>query len=84
MKKPPKRAMYAIKYGDYGGSYIIQFSKTKTHQSFLRLPEQEVLKVPIDEFNSGIEKGILDFVAIIEKDVYNYCKHIYNEKNNNI
>ena len=84
MPKPSNRAMYAVNYGDYGGSYIIQCNKTKTHRKFLRLPEQETLDVPLSAFDHGLKTGVIDFVANIDKDVYNYCKHIYNEKNNNL
>ena len=76
--------MYVIKCGDYGGSYIIQFDKTVAHRKFLRLPEQDILDVPLSAFDKGRSTGVLDFVANIDKDIYNYCKHIYNEKNNNI
>jgi len=84
MPRPSKKAMYVVKGGDYGGSFIIQFGRTTSHRKFLRLPEQELLDVPLSAFDSGRKNGVLDFVANIDKDVYNYCKHIYDEKNNNI
>ena len=59
--------MYVIKCGDYGGSYIIQFDKTVAHRKFLRLPEQDILDVPLSAFDKGRSTGVLDFVANIDK-----------------
>lgn len=75
--------MYAVVAGDYGGSYLVVIDHVGSSLKCLRLPQQTQMYISEVDFNRGVENKIVNEVASINKSVYNYCKHIYEEISNN-
>jgi hypothetical protein len=73
--KIKKGSLYAVLYGTHKGKFLIFIKKNKNNYCFLMTPDMINIDVPIEEFDKGVECGILDFVEIIPKDVENIvCK----------
>lgn len=75
--------MYVVEHGDYAGIYFIVIDKKDNNYECLALPRQSRLSIPVDAFDRGKKNLIIDRVADIPDDIYNYCKHIYNEIQDN-
>lgn len=76
--------MYAVVAGDYSGKYIVPMEQDEDLVECLTLPDQSIIQVPVEDYSEGIEKELLDKVAVIEPGVYTYLHGIYtNEKNHN-
>lgn len=69
-KKPKKRFLYAVKNGDHAGKFIAYIDTLQDCYCFLAVPGNEKLKIPIQDFENGIESGIVDFVEKLPRDVY--------------
>ena len=69
-KKPKKRFLYAVNNGDHAGKFIAYMDTIQDHYCFLAVPGNEKLKVPITDFENGIDSGVVSFVETLPKDVY--------------
>lgn len=74
--------MYAVAAGDYSGQYIVPMQTTKSHVNCFTLPDQKVISVPIDDYNQGIKNKLLEEVAELETDIYNYLYELYKHESN--
>ena len=75
--------MYAVTAGDYSGQYILPVEQSKDVVSCLTLPSQSIIHVPVDDYRLGIKNKLLDKVAALEEDVYNYLYEVYRHESNN-
>jgi len=69
-KIPKKRFLYAVKNGDHAGKFIAYIDTLKDHYCFLAVPGNEKLKVPIKDFENGIDNEIVVFVEKLPKNIY--------------
>jgi len=69
-KTPKKRFLYAVKNGDHAGKFIAYIDTMQDHHCFLAVPGNEKLKVPVKDFENGIDNVIVEFVEKLPKDVY--------------
>jgi len=69
-KKPKKRFLYAVKNGDHAGKFIAYIDTLQDNYCFLAVPGNEKLKVPITDFENGIDNGIVEFVEKLPRDVF--------------
>ena len=79
------RNMYAISQGSFRGEFFIYINHDDKNYYFLSLPYNNVREVPVNDFNEGIKKGLVEFLEKIPKNVYEICVAQYNEakaKNN--
>lgn len=79
--KPSLGSMYAIDAGQYGGSYFVVCDDSDTHITCVQLPDKEVVQVPVNDFNQGMQNDIVKHVADLPESVYAYCKAIYENIN---
>ena len=75
--------MYAVTAGDYAGSFFIPMERVGKSIRCFQLPQQQIVKVPETKFNFGIEEKILEVVASLEDDYYNYIHELYKHETNN-
>jgi hypothetical protein len=68
-KSIKKGSLYAVSYGAYKGNFFTFIEKTKDGYGFLVTPDMKNIIVPVDEFDKGLECGIIEFVEILPKDV---------------
>ena len=59
---------YAVTQGDYLGQILVYMESNKTHKGFITIPKLENLWVPKNEFDNGLESGILDFIEKLPHD----------------
>jgi hypothetical protein len=67
--KIKKGSLYAVLYGTHKGKFLTYMKKGKKGYQFLMTPDMLNMEVPFDEFDKGVECGILDFVEIVPSDV---------------
>jgi hypothetical protein len=67
--KIKKGSLYAVLYGTHKGKFLTYIEKGKKGYQFLMTPDMLNIEVPFDEFDKGVECGILDFVEIVPTDV---------------
>ena len=75
--------MYAVTAGDYSGQYILPVEQNKSAVTCLTLPDQSIIQVPIDDYTLGVKNKLLDKVADLEEEVYNYLYEVYKHESNN-
>jgi hypothetical protein len=80
-KKPKPRYLYAIKNGDYAGHFCAYILTTPEKHIFLTIPHNQKIEVPKNDFESGLKEGIVDFVEVLPKAVYNVIKAQYEATN---
>jgi hypothetical protein len=68
-KKIKKGSLYAVLYGTHKGKFLTYVKKGKIGYQFLMTPDMINIEVPFEEFDKGLECGILDFVEIVPNDV---------------
>ena len=73
------RNIYAVNEGSYKGEFFVYINGDDNNYYFLSLPHNNVVTVPLDEFNTGLEKKVIQFLEKIPKNVYEICKAQYNE-----
>lgn len=83
MTQDINHGMYAVEHGDYAGTYFIVIDKTDDTYKCLTLPRQSHLEIPNDAFDRGLQNSIIDKVADLPDDIYNYCKHVYYQLDHN-
>lgn len=73
---------YAVTQGDYLGQILIYIESNKTHKGFITIPKLENLWVPKNEFDNGLESGILEFIERTPNEFRKTltCKFAENEK----
>jgi hypothetical protein len=64
-----KGSLYAVSYGSFKGNFFIFVETNKDGYGFLVTPDMKNIIVPVDEFDKGLECGIIEFVEILPKDV---------------
>lgn len=73
------RNIYAVSEGSYKGEFFVYINKDDNNYYFLSLPHNNTVIVPLDEFNTGLDKKVIQFLEKIPKNVYEICKAQYNE-----
>ena len=73
------RNIYAVNEGSYKGEFFVYINKDDNNYYFLSLPHNNAVVITIDEFNTGLEKNIIQFLEKIPSNVYEICKAQYNE-----
>ena len=76
-KSIKKGSLYAISYGSFKGNFFIFIEKTKDGYGFLVTPDMKNITVPFEEFDKGLECGIIEFVEKLPKDVFKYPEEQY-------
>ena len=85
MSNVNERDMFAVDHGDYAGSYFVVCLTGADNIGCVQLPDMQTIDVPTVEFTRGLKNNVLTWVALLPKDVYNYCKQVYNyEQDDNI
>ncbi len=69
-KVPKKRYLYAVKNGDHAGKFIAYIDTLQDNYCFLAIPGNEKLKIPIVDFENGIDSEIVDFVEVLPKNIF--------------
>jgi len=64
-----KGSLYAVSYGSLKGTFLTFVEKTDGGYGFLATPDMKNIIVPVDEFDKGLDCGIIEFVEILPKDV---------------
>jgi hypothetical protein len=82
---PTQKSIFACLHGDYVGEMFIYIDKKDDNYLFLSMPKNINRIIPIKSFNSGMNLGILEFVEVTLKEIYDIAKaqFIYNETNEN-
>ena len=78
-KNKYNRKIYAIREGDHKASFFVYISTDETDINFLSLPHNEPISMKIEEFESGIENKIVDYIQKLPHNVYEICKAQYND-----
>ena len=79
LKKPKSRHVYAVTKGDYLGEFFVYMTKEEGSYIFLSLPDFRVRKVPVNDFDNGVEQGVLDMVERLPRSVYIECQEQYTK-----
>ena len=74
-----KRCIYAVREGTYKGNFIVYINTNGEDYNLLMLPFNEPLTMSQNEFNSGIENKIVDYIEKLPHNVYQICCAQYNE-----
>lgn len=76
--------IYACHHGQYAGQLFAFICKDKKEQTynFLRMPEMITTKIPQNDFDDGIDKGIIKFVEKTPKYVYKVIMAQYKKNEN--
>ena len=82
---PVQKNIFAGLHGDYVGEMFIYIDKKDDNYLFLSVPKNINRIIPIKSFDSGMNLGILEFVEVTLKEIYDVAKaqFIYNETNEN-
>ena len=78
-KSNPARSIYAVLGGTYGGSYILHVETLKTEMVFYILDGCDIIRMPSNDFHTGVEEGLLDLVETLPQDIYDTCYAQYKE-----
>lgn len=78
-KKQRNRSIYAVREGSYKGNFFVFINKIDELCNFLILPDNDVVSVPTEEFEQGIEKKIVDYIEELPKNIHTLCCAQYNE-----
>jgi hypothetical protein len=76
-KKLKKQSMYAVKYGDRQGGFLLWVSEydKKSSHAFLFMPHpMEALFLSKDEVKEGLNNNQIEFVEELPLDVYEVCR----------
>lgn len=74
-----KRKIFAVREGAYKGNFFVYIDTDDNSYHFLVLPDNIAVTVPVDEFNKGINKKIVDYIEKLPHNVYEICCAQYNE-----
>ena len=77
------RVLYAVTAGDYSGQYILPITQQDDIISCLTLPDNSIIHVPKNDYSVGIKNKLLEKVADLEEEVYNYLYEVYKHESNN-
>ena len=83
LKRPKKRHVYAVTKGDYIGEFFVYMDEQKSSYVFMSLPDFHIRKVPVNDFDNGVEQGVLDMVERLPRSVYIECQEQYTKTLNN-
>lgn len=78
-KNKYNRKIYAIREGTYKGNFFLYISSDDNNINFLSLPFNKPISMKIEEFETGIEKKIVDYIQKVPHNVYKVCVAQYNE-----
>lgn len=78
-KKQKKRSIYAVREGSYKGNFFVFINNIDGVYNFLILPDNDVISVPVKEFEQGIEKKIVDYIEELPNNIHTLCCAQYNE-----
>lgn len=76
-KHPRQPFIYAVTAGKFLGELLVYTEKDKTNYNFLTLPKMNIMTIPIEKFDSGIENGIVDIVEKLPAYVHKTCMQQY-------
>ena len=71
--------IYAVNEGSYKGEFFVYINNDDDNYYFLSLPHNNTVIVTVEEFTTGVEKKVIQFLEKIPKNVYEICKAQYNE-----
>lgn len=74
-----KNKIFAIREGEYKGNFFVYVGTSDDKYKFLTLPDNDAVEVPIEEFNNGLNKKIVDYIEKLPNNVYEICCAQYNE-----
>jgi hypothetical protein len=83
LHRQESRSMYAVADGRYKGEFFVYMEKLGNICVFLSLPDLQIRHIPINEFESGLDAGVLDRVESLPLDVHEVCKQQYTKLKNN-
>lgn len=78
-EKKIKRAIFAIRQGEYKGHFFVYINRTEDKYNFLVLPFNTTASVPVDQFNQGVNNKIVDYIEKLPNNVHEICCAQYNE-----
>lgn len=78
-KNKYNRKIYAIREGTHKGNFFLYISSDDNNINFLSLPFNKPVSMKIEEFETGLEKKIVDYIQKIPHNVYEICIAQYNE-----
>lgn len=68
-----ERSLYA--FTQYRrGEFLLFLNEVGDACEFMQLPDRYKITLTREEFNKGIETGLIDFVEKIPKDVFEVCQ----------
>tara|TARA_R110002167_G_scaffold98020_6_gene258349 strand:- start:4360 stop:4620 length:261 start_codon:yes stop_codon:yes gene_type:complete len=70
---------YACNTGIHAGKILIYVDSNKSEHGFLSTPNLENLWVPIDQFDLGINEGIIEYVERVPRKVKRTVKAKFND-----
>lgn len=74
-----KRAIFAIRQGEYKGHFFVYINRTEDKYNFLVLPFNTTASVPVEQFNQGVDNKIVDYIEKLPNNVHEICCAQYNE-----
>lgn len=78
-KNKHDRKIFAVRQGTYKGNFLVYISSHEDQYNFLMLPYNEPITIEKSEFESGLDKKIVDYIKKIPNNVYEICCAQYNE-----
>ena len=78
-KSKLERKIFAVRQGTYKGNFLVYINKNEEQYNFLMLPHNEAITISKAEFESGLDKKIVDYIEKLPNNVYEICCAQYNE-----
>jgi hypothetical protein len=78
-KNKLKRKIFAVRQGTYKGNFLVYINNHDDQYNFLMLPHNEAITIEKTEFESGLDKKIVDYIEKLPNNVYEICCAQYNE-----
>ena len=82
-KVPRRKTAYAVTNGSYVGEFLVYMEQEDSSYCFLSLPDMQIRRIPIKEYDIGVTGGLLDKVEVLPEDIHQLCEEQYR-KNKNI
>lgn len=73
------RSIYAVRQGTHKGHFFVYINTVDKKHNFLVLPYNTTESVPVEEFERGLKKKIVDYIEKLPKNVHEICCAQYNE-----
>lgn len=76
-QKLVNRGLYFVSDGEYKGCFVLSLTELNTEDSdvlhFARYPEGDKITLSIEEVETHMSDGCLEFVELIPKKIYKVC-----------